>query len=344
MTISRWKVEVVRDLLEQRERLRDAVDERDGVVAEGRLERRVLEELVERDLRNRVALELDLDPHPGAVAVVGDVGDLGQHLLVHEVGDLLDHAAVAALLDAVGKLGDDDRALAAAQLLDVRPRPHDDTAAAGAVGVADAGAADDDRAGREVRALDVPHQRLDVRGRVVDQRDDRVDRLAEVVRRHVRRHPDRDPGRAVHEQVREPRRQHERLLLRLVVVRPEVDRVRVELGEHLLGELGEPRLGVVADEPVGEERVIGGVDPERVHGLDSGVRDGFDFGVEVLAGDERLDDALGLLARDPLEDRGAALLPALDPVDVVPVQPVALGPAAAGLGTDEVGHVRNVVV
>jgi len=36
-------VEVVADQLEQRQRLRDAVDERDRVVAERRLQRRVLE-------------------------------------------------------------------------------------------------------------------------------------------------------------------------------------------------------------------------------------------------------------------------------------------------------------
>ena len=89
---------------------------------------------------------------PGPVGVVGEVGDLGEHLLVDEVGDLLDHAAVAALLHAVRQLGDDDRALAAAQLLDVRACAHHDPAAAGAVGVADPGAADDDRAGREVGA------------------------------------------------------------------------------------------------------------------------------------------------------------------------------------------------
>ena len=130
--------QVVRDELEQRERARDAVDEGDRVVAERALERRVLEELVQRDLRNGVALELDLDPHPGAVAVVGDVRDLGDHLLVDEVGDLLDHAVVAALAHTVGKLGDDDRALAPAQLLDVGAGAHDDAAAAGPVGVTDA--------------------------------------------------------------------------------------------------------------------------------------------------------------------------------------------------------------
>ena len=238
------EVEVVRDELEQRERARHAVDKPDGVVAERRLERRVLEELVERDLRNGVALELDLDAHAGAVGVVLEVGDLGQHLVADEVGDLHDHAGVAALLDAVRELGDDDRRLAAAQLLDVGARAHDDAAAAGAIRVADPAAADDDRAGREVGPLDVLHQPFDGDLRVVDHRDDRVDRLAEVMRRHVRRHADGDAGRAVDEEVREAGRQHGRLAPRLVVVRLEVDGVRVDVAQELGRELREARLGV----------------------------------------------------------------------------------------------------
>ncbi len=95
------EVEVVADELEERQRPRHAVDERDGVVAERRLQRRVLEELVERDLRDGLALQLDLDPHARLVRVVLQVGDLGDHLLADEVGDLRDHAAVAALLHAV---------------------------------------------------------------------------------------------------------------------------------------------------------------------------------------------------------------------------------------------------
>ena len=91
------------------------------------------------------------------------VRDLAQHLVVDEVRDLLDDAGVAALLHAVRKLGDDDRVLAAAELLDVRAGAHDDPAATRAIRVSDPRAADDDRAGREVRALDVLHQILDVR-------------------------------------------------------------------------------------------------------------------------------------------------------------------------------------
>ena len=72
----------------------------------------MLEELVQRDLWDRIALQFDLDPHPGAVGVVLQVGDLRQHLLVHEVGDLLDYASIAALFHAVGKLGHHDRRVA----------------------------------------------------------------------------------------------------------------------------------------------------------------------------------------------------------------------------------------
>ena len=246
------EVEVVADELEERQRPRHAVDERDGVVAERRLERRVLEELVQRDLRHRLALQLDLDAHAGLVGVVLEVGDLGDHLLAHEVGDLRDHAAVAALLHAVRELGDDDRVLPSAQLLDVRAGAHDDPAAAGSVRVADARPADDDGAGREVRALDELHEVLDARGRLVDERDDRVDRLGEVVRRDVRGHSDRDARRSVDEQVREAGRKHLRLAARLVVVRAEVDRVRVDVAEHLRRELREPALGVA----LGGRRVV----------------------------------------------------------------------------------------
>ena len=88
------------------------------------------------------------------------------------------------------------------------------------------------------------HQRLDVGLGIVDQSEDRVDHLREMVRRDVRRHADRDPGGAVDEQVREPRRQDDRLLARLVVVRPEVDRVGVDVAEQLGREPREAALGV----------------------------------------------------------------------------------------------------
>ena len=63
--------------------------------------------------------------------------------------------------------------------------------------------------------------------------------------------------------------------------------------------------------------MVVGVDAQRVDRLDARRRlDRFDLGVEVVARHERLDDCLDLLGLDPLEDRRAAALPALDAVDV----------------------------
>ena len=61
---------VLRCTSRSEQRPRHAVDERDHVDAERRLHRRVLVELVEHDLRDRVALELDHEAHAAAVGLV----------------------------------------------------------------------------------------------------------------------------------------------------------------------------------------------------------------------------------------------------------------------------------
>ena len=158
-------VDVVADHLAQVQRARHAVDERDHVHPERRLHRRVLVELVEHDLGDRVALELDHEAHPALVALVAQVGDLGD-LLVVARSAIFSQVAVAALLDHERQLGDHDRLLAVVSG-SIWAAPGRDAPAAGLVGVADAVAAEDDPAGREVRALDVAHQALglDLAGR-----------------------------------------------------------------------------------------------------------------------------------------------------------------------------------
>ena len=132
----------------------------------------------------------------------------------------------------------------AADLLDAGARADDHRAAALVVGLARAGAAEDQRAGREVRRRDELHQVGDRELGVLDQRQRRVDHLAEVVRRDVGRHADGDAGGAVDQHVREARRQHGRLHVLAVVVRLEVDRLLVDVGEEVGGRLVEAHLGV----------------------------------------------------------------------------------------------------
>ena len=237
--------DVVVDKLLEAERSRHSVDQGDHVEAERGLHLSVLEELVQDD-RVRVAaaaLQLDHEPHSRAVRLVAQIRDPVDLLLADQVGDLRDQAAVAALLDHERQLGDDHGLLAALQRLDVGASANPDAAAAGRVGIADALGAHQ-AAARKVGPLDVLHQPGKVDLGVLDVGLDRSHRLAQVVGRDVRRHPDRDPGGAVDEQVRKPGRQHNRLLLRLVVVGAEVDGVGVDVAQHLGGEAREARLGV----------------------------------------------------------------------------------------------------
>ena len=114
----------------QAERAGSPAHEGHDVGAERGLQRRVLVELVEHDLGHLAALQLDPDAHAVAVRLVGDVADAGDDLLVHELGDLREHAVVAALAHLVGQLRDDDRVVAALLRLDVRDGAHADAAAA----------------------------------------------------------------------------------------------------------------------------------------------------------------------------------------------------------------------
>ncbi len=205
---------------------------------------------------HRVALQLDLDPHARLVGVVGEVGDLGEHLVVDEIGDLLDHAVVAALLHAVGELGDDDRAACRraaprcgpARASRSRPRP---VRYASRIPLA----ADDDRAGREVRALDVLHQLVDVgrRGRRSARRSRRSTspRLCGGMFVAI---PTAIPAEPLTSRFGNRAGSTVGSLARLVVVRLEVDGVGVDVAQELGRELRRGGTRCSASPPAGRRR------------------------------------------------------------------------------------------
>ena len=88
------------------------------------------------------------------------------------------------------------------------------------------------------------HQVIDTHARLFDHPDTGVDHLGQVVWRDIGRHPHRNPGRTVDQQVRNLGRQHLRLVLRLIVVRGEVDRFLVDVGQQLVRNLGHAHFGV----------------------------------------------------------------------------------------------------
>ena len=206
------ELDEVLDHLEQRQHPRPAGDDRQRDDAEGLLELGVLVEVVEDDLADLAALQLDHDPHAVAVGFVADVGDALDGLVADQVGDVQDQLR---LVDLVGNLADDDLlAIALLHRFDFGAGAHLDPAAAGDIGLVDAAPADDQAAGREVgpgNQLDELAQLLLTRERrpvgrrhqgLLDHPDHAVDDLAQVVRRDVGGHADGDAGRAVDQQVR----------------------------------------------------------------------------------------------------------------------------------------------
>ena len=79
--------------LEQVQHPRPLLDDGQHDDAEGVLELGVLVEVVEDDLRRLALLHVDHDAHAAAVALVPDVGDALDALLVVQLGDLLDEAS-----------------------------------------------------------------------------------------------------------------------------------------------------------------------------------------------------------------------------------------------------------
>ena len=107
------------------ERARHAVDQRQHVHAEARLHRRVLVEVVQRDERVGVLLQLDDELRVALGRLVAQAADAVDLAAVHEVGDLALDALDRRL---VRDLGDDD-ALAVLAFLDLGDGAHPDRAA-----------------------------------------------------------------------------------------------------------------------------------------------------------------------------------------------------------------------
>ena len=287
----------------ERQQLRLAVDQRDHVDAEHRLERRLRVEVVEHHLGVLAAAQLDDDAHAVLVGLVAQTvaRDAFDVLLADEVRDAFDEPR---LVDLVRELGDDDGlpVALAARFLEVGAGPDRQTATTGLVGGGDLGGAVDDAGGREIGARHELHQ-VDERDLgVVEHREAGVHDLGEVVRRDVGRHADRDARGTVDQQVRDARGHHRRFGQRLVVVRDEVDGLAVDVREQLSRHARHAHFGVTHGRrhvAVDRAEVALAVDQqvahrERLRHADDGVVHG-GIAVRVVFADDIADDAGGFL-------------------------------------------------
>ena len=218
-----------------------ALDQGDVVDGETRLQRSVLEEGVEHHVGVGALLDTEDDADTLAGSLIIHIGDALYLLVFHHRGDAFEHLL---LVHHIRYLGNDYGLLAAVVDFDVGLGADDHTATAGGVGVDDALAAHDEASRREVRALDILHQTLDVDVRIVDIGADGIAALAEIVGSHIGSHTYGDTGGAVEQQQRQLGRKHGRLFDGIVEVERHIDRVLFYIGDDILRHLLKLGLGI----------------------------------------------------------------------------------------------------
>ena len=239
---------VVQELLHHllhRQELRAAIDQREQADADRRLQRAVLVDLVQDQVRVGAAFEFDDQPDGFAVAggrFVADPRNAHDAFVLHQPANVLGKLVPR---DLERHFADDDvRRFPFAFFNDVCACPQGHPRPLAQVTPDDPVATHDDAAGGEVRAGDDLDEVLKGEFRFVHQPDEAVANFAEVVRRDVGRHADRDAVGAVHQKVRELARQHERFTILAVVVVDEVNGVRFQVRKHFGGGGHQPRFGV----------------------------------------------------------------------------------------------------
>ena len=317
-TVIRIALEVILEV----EHLRTAADDREQNRAERRLQLRVLVEVVEDDLADRVTLEVDDDADVvldqlaalresrGVLALllrvlgvatgqVADVADALDHLVLHELGHVTDHLR---LVDRVRNLGDDDLFAPVLADDDLGLAADRHLAAPELVHRVDTVVSAHHRARREVRTLHELHEVIDrALLAVLHVVADAVAEFAEIVRRDVRRHAHGNARGTVQQEVRQLRREDRRLLQRLVEVRHHIDRVLLEIAQELLGRLlhahfrvthrrrriavNRAEVAVTIDKRQAEREVLRQTDDRIVDGR---------VAVRVVLADHFTDDAGGL--------------------------------------------------
>ena len=225
--------------------LRLVIDQCQHDYAEGIFHLRMLQKMIQDNLRIYVLPELNDDPHALAVGFVPEIRDAINPLLFVKISDLLNEPC---LVHEIGKLRHDDAVLSVRHGLDICHRTDLDLSASGAVGFRDSLSAEDHGSRRKIRSLydlaDIVQSRLPVLDPVVNDLVNSADNLPQIVGRNVGRHADGDSGGSVHQKVRESAGKHCRFFLRLIKVRCKVHRILVDVGEHLHGDLAETGLGI----------------------------------------------------------------------------------------------------
>ena len=234
-------INVVHQCILQRKNFGHAIDQRQHIHAETRLQLRRLEQLIQHNLGHGILLELNDDVDAMTVGSVVDVADFGQFLVAHELAEFFKQTLTIHL---IGNLFDNNGRFTVLAFDNFTLRTNRQRSTTRFVGILDALAAHNDATRGEIGTRENCHEFFSGYFRVVKNHAGGVDCFAQIVRRNIRCHTNGNTIRAVDQQVREARRKNLRLLQAFVVVRLEIDRLFIQIAQQLHGCLIQARFGV----------------------------------------------------------------------------------------------------
>ena len=213
----------------------------DVVHREGTLQGGVLIQGVQHNAAHGILFEDNHNPHTLFVTLVVDVRNALNLLLVDHLGNLLYHIA---LVDHIGYLGDNDALPTGLGVLNLGLGPHNHTTPTGLDGLLDTLIAVDDTACGEVGTLHIVAHLAWLHIGIVDVGTNGITTLREVVGSHIGSHTHSDTVGTIDHQQGDAGGQYGRLQLGVIEVVYEVNRVFINVGHYLVGNLAHSCLGI----------------------------------------------------------------------------------------------------
>src|SRR5216684_2211059 len=202
---------------------------------------RVLEKIVEDELRFFAALDFDDDAHAFARGFVAHVGDAFDFFRLYQFRDAFDQPGFIHL---VGNFGDDDVVAVLGSRFNGGFGAHGEAAAAGAVRGLNAFAAGDVRAGRKIGARNNFQDFLQRCVWLFHQQNRGVHDFPQIVWRNVGGHADCDAARAIDQKIWNARRQHHRFFAGLIEIGNEINGFFFQVGQNIFADFRQARFRV----------------------------------------------------------------------------------------------------
>ncbi len=165
------------------------------------------------------------------IRFVSNIADAGYFFVPHKIGNFFDHSCLVHLIRYL--CDDYTFTVVSITLFNACGAAHHNKTTSGMVGRSYSAPSMDLSAGWKIGAGYNADQFVNARVRVLNQQAERRDNFTQIMRRDVCCHADSDTPGTVYQEPRQFARKDRRFLFGFVVVGDKIDRIPVEIFEHL---------------------------------------------------------------------------------------------------------------